>query len=330
MRTRVLAACAAALLAGCAPEPASGPYVVTLDLEPTLAQLGADAPEERDAAVERLAALGSAAVPVLTRAAGDPRPGVAEGAVEALGAASDPTAAAALARIAAGGFAPAVRAAALAALASDGEETLVRAALEDALASGDPVVQLTAAGLCGSRCTSPAATERLVALALADGTPPGEALRARTSVERLLAAADAEVAGRTQTLVAARVPARLASAGSDDERAVAGLLGLEVGVPGAEAAVATAAARSANVGIRLAAVRALGTHGGPPAVGVVAAALDRPGVHAAALEALRRLSARGVAEAATVLAARQDAAGATGVAAGATGMAAAGGPGRAR
>jgi HEAT repeat protein len=282
-------------LAGCGGDAREAdPYRVTLDLGPMIHALAEDGPTlDRDAAVDRLAGFGPVALPAVDVALGREDATVRVALIEVLATMDAPAATTRLAAVAAHDPDDQVRAQAVLALGGMEAADAVQA-VERALDDPNPTVSVTAAAACGTRCTSPAALERRVTLALASAPGP-DALRIVGTLDQVLRGPDAEAAARLRALLRERVVPLLQPGTPNAARAVAAFLAVDVDQPAALAALSAVAgdpAQSATV--RATALRTLGRVGGGESVPVVRAALDDRTLRLAALGAMQAMAGRGV------------------------------------
>jgi HEAT repeat protein len=296
---RIALACLLVIAAACdrgADRP-PGSYGAVVDLAPDIRALGAEEQSDVDDAVERLAAHGDIAVPILEQAiASEPTP-IKLGAIDAIAQIGTPRARAALAALATRPGDPELRATALLRLGEDGDAA-ARPALEAALADPAPMVSQTAAVACGALCTSPASIERIVALGL-EGMPAHELDRLRATLGQLLARTD-DVGERTRSIVRARTDAILASGGSVDARTRAALLAADAGRDDVESILLVGVRDAGSVALRVAAMRWVGRSGSAAAVPVLQAALGDRAVAADAALALQTMAGRGIVDAKAV------------------------------
>jgi len=286
----------AASLAACGGDAReTGPYVVTLDLGPTIRALADDGTTlDRDAAVERLAGFGPAALPAVDAALGREDAAVRTALVEVLATMDAPAATTRLAAVATGDPDDDVRAQAVVALggmdAADAVAAVARALLDDR----SPNVQRTAAAACGARCTAPNALARRVALALAP--PPGpDTLRITGALGQVLHGADADAAARLRALLRERAVPLLRADTPIQARTAAAFLAVDVDHAAALAALAAATADAElTATVRAVALETLGRVGGEESVPAVQAAVGDPTLRLAALGALHALQGRGV------------------------------------
>jgi HEAT repeat protein len=297
--------CVSALAVGCGKvdEPTTEidrRYVLEVDLGPTIKQLAAEEQADIDEATERLASFGDPVVPVLERAlATEPDP-IKLAIIDALSQID--TAPAFTALIAVGRHAtdPEVRATALLRLGENGWAP-ARPALEAALGDPSPMVAQTAAIACGALCTTPAAIDTIIDMALRDMADV-ELGRVRVSIGRLLAGPDQAAATHARETIQRRTAPILASTAPLEARTRAALLAADAGVPDVEPVLLAAARDGENGMLRIAAITWLGKSGGPAGIPVLEAGLqDRNTAQAAAL-ALQAASGRGVQEAKDALA----------------------------
>jgi HEAT repeat protein len=281
--------------AGCGSSEPDGRYVAHVDLAPLIRQLGAEEQADVDVAVERLAALGDAAVPALAAAVATEPRALGLAAIETLGEIGSPRSDDVLVGIAGKGPDVEVRATALLRL-GEGGHAAARPVLEAALADGDPMVSHTAAVACGALCTSPEAIDHLIELGLR-GIPEVELGRLRTTLARLLAGEDAAAAARVRDGIRARTAPVLAGAGPIDARARAALLAADAGVPDVEPVLVVAATDAGSTLLRLAAIQWLGRSGSAAAVPALRAVLADRSLAPGAAVALQSLARRGVPEA---------------------------------
>jgi HEAT repeat protein len=296
----VLALVTASACTGDAPPPASSTsrYTVVLDLTDSIAKLGAD--DAVDEAVEHIAQMGPAAVPALQTALAREGTAIRLAVIQVLEQIDGAEALGVLAHVAAGDAEPQVRATAVLAL-GDRSDAAVRPALESALADGVTSVRQTAAVACGARCTSIAAVDRMIDIALGD-FPETDLPRMRASLARLLAGTDRDAAGHARTRLVERTTPMLEAAGPLDTRARAALFATLVEAPASEAVLVETVRESKNVGLRTAAIGALTQDGTAAAVSALAAGANDPLVNAALVRVLRAIAARNVPEAKDALA----------------------------
>jgi HEAT repeat protein len=155
------------LTAACSPKPApeASPYVVTTDVTPWIRALESDNLVDTQPAVEGLAALGPAVIPVLERAFERESAQVRVGVVEVLSDLDVPETLPLLLR-AAKDSEPEVRADAVDALGGLRDER-GRETIEDALGDSDTAVIAAAARACVQLCRSPEAMKALASHAVA-------------------------------------------------------------------------------------------------------------------------------------------------------------------
>jgi HEAT repeat protein len=283
------------VLLGCGdppPEPAASRYAVTVDLGPTIAQLGAEEQADVDEALERLATIGDPAVPALEDAASHERQGVRLAAVEALAQIDSAAATAALVQIASRNDDPETRATALLHLGT-AQRAEGKAALESALRDPAPMVSQTAGVACGALCTSPAAVGRLVDLAL-DEVSDADLGRMRASLRRLLAGQDQAASVRARNLIRTRTAVILGAAGPIERRVRAAFLAADAGAEDVEAVIIEALRDSTSVTLRAEAAQWLGRSGTAAAVPALRAAVHDRTIAAAGALGLQAMASRGV------------------------------------
>jgi HEAT repeat protein len=260
MRMRSLIACIVAVSVSACGD-SSTPYVATIDLSRLIRRLDPDAPGggddavDADEAVERLTALGDGAVPTLETALAKEGKPIRLGIVEVLSGIETDRANDALARIARADPEPEVRASALLRLGATGGKA-ARPALEAGLDDPSPVVNQTAAVTCAALCTSPAAIDHMLDIAL-DTLPDAELARMRGSLAALLAGPDRTAAGYAHDRLVARTAAILAGTATPDARARAAIFAMLAGMPGMEPILAETVRSSSNTMLRTEALHVL-------------------------------------------------------------------------
>jgi HEAT repeat protein len=305
MRTwPVVAVVMAAGVAACgdSSKPAAGraPYTATIDVSALVRQLGSEETFDADEAAERLAGLGDAVVPALEGALATEGKPVRLGIVDALGPMESARAGEVLARIARSDPEPEVRGMAVLKL-GEGAAPAARPALEAALADASALVSQTAAVACGALCTTPAAIDRMIDVAL-ESLPDTDLPRMRASLGRLLAGPDREAARYAHDRLVARTAAILASAAPLDARGRAAIFAMQVDVPGMEPTLVEVVRSARSTMLRTAALETVARTGSAAAVAPLEEALRDPTVAVAAAGALRSIAARGVPEATAALA----------------------------
>jgi HEAT repeat protein len=270
-------------------------YAATTDLGPTIAQLGATEQSDADAAVERLALLGDPAVPALETAIATEAKPIGLAALDVLGQVGSVRADAALVTVATKHADPEMRATALLRL-GEGGRAAARPVLESALADPSPMVSQTAAIACGALCTSPAAIDRIVEIAL-DAIPDGEVARIRSSLGRVAGGTDPAAASHAREAVRSRTSAILAGGAPLERKTRAALLAADFGLPDMEPTLVAAAAGTTSAPLRAAAIQWLGRAGGAAAVPTLEASLRDPSTRVGAAMALQAMVARGIPEA---------------------------------
>lgn len=278
--------------AGCLHRPTH--YRAVVDVGPDIRALGSEDLFEQGEAVERIVALGPAAVPPLTRALEREPAAVRIGVVEVLGKLDPRLATPPLLR-AARDRDEAVRYDALQTVARVGDERSGDV-VEQALADPSPKIRLAAARACARVCRKRAALDRLVDMALTDDLTNG--IRARATLVAIMAGHD-EPASRARAAIEERAVPRLGGSGSLEERARVALLAADVGRSDALALLVETARDAQSLHLRLHALYTLGTIGGREAVPTLAELLQSnvSGVRLYSYDALTRLAARGVQEA---------------------------------
>jgi len=275
-------------------------YATTLDLAPTIAQLGAEEQADVDEASEKLAGLGDVAVPALEAAvASEPRP-IQLAALETLGQIGSPRADAALIAIA---TRPTddeeIRATALLHLGENGHPA-ARSILEAALEQPSATVSQTAAVACGALCTSPAAIDRIIEIGIHD-VPDAEVVRIRTTLSALFTGPDKAAAAHAREAVRTRTAPILAGDGPLALRTRAALFAADDGVPDVEPVLLAAAADPGNVVLRAAAIQWLGRYGSSAAVPILGDMLQKRELTQPVALALQAMVARGIPEAKAVI-----------------------------
>ena len=290
----------AVVLLACVACDGSAGRSLRVDLEPILARLGSEDPAEREAATDRLIALGPDVVPAVTAATSTAPAPVRVGLVDVLVGLESAEATDALIRLAAADPAADVRADALSALAQTADlrgELVVEAALADP----DERVRLAGVRACASLCRSPKAFVQLIETALRADLPLG--LVARNVVGQLLRfEPDGERVRILRVTVEDRALPPLAP-DADERPAVRLRAAILAGDVGRAAGAAVLRAGLADEGpLRSHVVYALGEVGGVAAVPGLVALVDAP-VAPYAYDALRRIATRDVPEARDALAA---------------------------
>ena len=268
-RVRRMAPIMALLVAvGCDRARDESPYAATLDLAPTIAQLGAEEQADVGEAIARLAALGDAAVPALERAVATEKHEIGLAALAGLGRIGSARADAALMAVATRQTDDEIRATALLRLGEGGRPT-ARPILEAALNHSSNMVSQTAAIACGALCTSPAAIDRIVDMAVRE-VPAVELGRIRATLGRLLASADQAAATHAREAIVARTAPILAAADAPlDLRTRAALIAADAGVADVEPVLLAAARDSTDPALRTAAIHWLGRSGSAAGVPVL-------------------------------------------------------------
>jgi HEAT repeat protein len=273
-------------------EPADA-YSVTLDVGPWIEALGSDDLFESEPALDRLVALGPAAIAPLEAALEREGPAVRAGAVNTLGQIALPECVPPLIR-AARDPDQEVRAEALTTLGRLGDER-AREAVESALHDPAPVVVQAAAAACGVLCRSPAALRRLVEVALSSETTAG-ALAARNGIRVILAGSDTDQnAALREVLIELAVPLLQADAPAM-QRARAALLAADAGDSRAIPWLVEAVKMEEAPLLRLQAVLTLGSMADPAAVNALlqVTRAESGALAAAACQALGQLAKREV------------------------------------
>lgn len=280
----------------------AGEYEVCVDVTEDIRNVGSDDLFDSEPAADRLDALGAAAWPVLLRALEKEGPAVREGIVGVLASATDPddTVRQGLGRVARSDPAEAVRAVAVPALRKLAGKESVEVVVA-ALGDPSPAVRREAITACTGICTSDAALERLVELALTDEPLPN-ALQARRVLWGLTS--EGREAGIVEKIRAGAVAESEPGKGSGTESAerralLAALLLAELGDDSRLDTVARAIRSDQPVALRIHAVHAIGRLGGVDRVPLVAKLqLEDPALAFYAHDALERMSERGIAAAA--------------------------------
>lgn len=285
--------CAAVAAAGfLACGGSAGEYRVERDVGADIRAVGSDDLDTSEPAADRLVALGPDAVPALKMALGREPPAVRLGVVEVLGRIDDPEAAAALVDAAVRDGDAEVRATAIRALGTGAAPEAVRPVVEAALADPSPAIRLAAAGACAALCSSPAALDRLVALAI-DDQPLPNGIAARAAVIQIVKRGEPARAESVRAAIQARTPLAL-SRGEDAAALRAALVASDIGEASGRATLVGAVRGEAPPLLRLQAVYALGFVGDEGAVQALAALDGQPGVGEYGYDALRRLAARNI------------------------------------
>jgi HEAT repeat protein len=302
MRSVLLVVMVASLGCGDAspPAPTTSPYTATLDVSALVRQLDTEETFDADEAAAKLAGLGEPVLPALEAALAREGETIRVGIVEALGQMESPRALEVLARVARSDPAPVVRGSAVLALGQSGEAS-VRPALEAALADPSIMASGTAAVVCGGICTTPAAIDRLVEIALGP-LPEAELSRMRGSFARLLDG-DPAAASHARECLRARAPEALDPSRPLLERARIAMFAMQAGVAGMEPVLVDAVRSGSATGARTAALETLARLGSAAAVPALEAAAHEPETAVAALRALQAIAARGIPEATAALAA---------------------------
>lgn len=274
------------------------PYALTIDLRGTVKALGSDDLSERKAALDRIAAVGAAALPALRTALATEAPAVRLGAIEAVSRLATTDGDAVLRDAATHDAAAAVRAEALVALGQSGD-TEATGLIESTLFDPNPDLRYAAIEACASLCASQQAADRLVELAIYD-RPEANAMWSRRALSGMLADETPPRAERARAAITAHALPLIGDT-VGEQRARAALLGSDVGDAAATAVLADAVQHLDSSVLRLQGVYALGTVGGPSQVPVLGRLLGAPSVSPYAYDALRRMAARGVADAARVM-----------------------------
>ena len=289
------------VLAACDRAETPPRYAVTLDVAPLIRQLDAETTLDADEAAEQLAHLGEPVIATLEAAlATEPKP-IRLGLLEALAQMESPRALAVIARVAHEDGDPEVRGNAVLKLGESAQAS-VGPALEVALNDPSPLVSHTAAVVCGALCTTPAAIDRMIDIALG-ALPDVELLRMRGCVARLLESHDAAAVRHAHDRLLERTAIILASSESIDRRARAALFAMQAGASDAEPVLAAAILQSTSTGLQTAALHELAKHGTAASVPTLERLVRAQKVPGGALLALQSIAARGVPEASAALAA---------------------------
>jgi HEAT repeat protein len=274
------------------PKAAASAPPVTRDISPHLAALAGDDRIVAHDAEQALVELGPGVVPSLLVAFPNQPPAARVGIVRVLAELRTDEAVAALLQSAARDTPLEVRAASLRALAKVGDarsRELVVAALDDPL----PAIRWAALDACATVCTTPAAIEKVAALAVSDPDPTaGIMARGALTQLRMRGHADAVAAA-----VAAKARPAL-SADTPDARARAALVAADAGDAAALASLVTLAP-GVSPALQRQVAFTLGVAGDAAAVAPLKALLDQKDqdVQLYAYDALRRLGDRGVSSA---------------------------------
>jgi HEAT repeat protein len=274
------------------------PYALTIDLRGTIKALGSGDLSEREAALERVAAVGAEALPALRTALATEPPTVRLGAIEGIARLATTDGDAVLREAATHDTDPEVRAEALAALGDSGD-TQATGLVESALFDPNDAIRYAAIKACAPLCTSQQAADRLVELAIYD-RPEANALWAHHALSRMMADPTPPRAEHARAAITAHALPLVGDA-IGEQRARAALLGSDLGDPSATEVLADAVQHLDNTLLRLQGVYALGTAGGASQVPVLGRLLGAPSVSPYAYDALRRMAARGVTDAARVM-----------------------------
>lgn len=280
---------------------ARNPYRVTIDAEPLIRALGSDDLFESDPAEDKLLSLGPAAVPLLAKALEREPANVRVGVVGVLDLLRLPEAAPLLLSAAANDADEEVRADAVLAL-DNVKDPHRRQVIEAALGDPSPLVRVAAIQLCATLCSSPAALDRLVQIAISDQQPRTGGW-ARLSLAMMINQ-DAKSARATDARAAVERRARplLGATSSLEARARAALLIAELGDRAAAPVLVQAVRDEGARPYRLHAAYALGEVGDAAAVPVLAELLGGdPTTAAYGADALRKLADKGIPGAAAAL-----------------------------
>lgn len=284
-----------ALLAGCGGSTPSErtPASAVIDVTAIVDQLGTGDAADDEALIDRLATLGDAAVPTLRDAAIQKPEDVRLAVVDALGQIDTTLAVEALLHVVGTNDNARVRASALLAL-GDRDSPAIRAAFEAALADPSVPLSQTAGATCGARCTSGAAIDRILTMAL-DTTPAANFARVRATLRRILDGSDQAATDYARSAIRTRTADRLAPDQPPDRRARAALLAADAGIADMETVIAaTVTSSPAHVYLRVEAIGWLGQSGTAAAVGALQRALNDPVVAPTAARALQAMAARGI------------------------------------
>lgn len=282
------------LLAGCSGSAPSErtPFDAVVDVTGIIDQLGTGDAADDETVINRLTALGDAAVPALGLAATQRPKAIRLAIVDALGQIDTPLAVDALLHIAGANDEVLVRASALLAL-GDRDSPGIRDAFERALADPSPPLSQTAGTACGARCTSSAAIDRILTMAL-DTVPTADFPRVRGTLHRILDGSDRPAADHARAAIRERTAARLDADQPADRRARAALLAADAGIDDIEPVLAATVNSSAAVFLRVESISWLGRSGTVAAVSALQHGLSDPVVAPAAARALQALATRGI------------------------------------
>lgn len=288
---------AALLVVGCQEKPASD-RSVTIDLSADIEALGSDDLFVSEPALDRITAIGEPAVPVLARVLSGERPAVRSGIIEALKTIGGTEATDAL-LAAARDPDSTVRYDALLVLGDLGDAR-ARAPVEAALTDTEPRVRLAAAAACASLCESESALVRLVDLAVHDESF-AIAIAARNSLIAIVEDTSHARAPKARALIGKRAESSMNGEAALEQRVRAALLVADLGDAAAAPILLEAVTEIDDAHLRPRAVFALGDVGGAESVAAVAAVLEGGPFACYGYDALRRMAARGVHGAQSVL-----------------------------
>jgi hypothetical protein len=265
-------------------------YRVTLDVTDSIHQLASEDGNAYDAAVQRLAALGPAALPVLAEALHREPDPVRIGLVEVLDQIGEPECAPLLIEAAADKSAQ-VRIDALVALGSLADER-GRPPVEAALGDLSAEVRRAAAAACSTLCRGEAALHRLVEIAVRE-QPIDAMLTPRHALTVIAQDQDAERAKAAKKAIddVAR-PAFAAAAGQEKTRAALLLADLHDGAAVAWLAASVAAENDPKLRVQV--ITTLGTAGDEGVLPSLVAQSHEPATQAVACRALELLDQRKV------------------------------------